>query len=66
MVLYYRSTALGEDRPVVIYAGKDKVRPALCVLAGKRQLIFHRAVREYVEFLDWGPRDVAHLIVHAG
>lgn len=24
MVLYYRSTALGEDRPVVIYAGKDK------------------------------------------
>lgn len=28
MVLYYRSTALGEDKPVVIYAGKDKVCPA--------------------------------------
>ena len=29
MVLFYSSNALGDDKPVVIYAGKDKVRISL-------------------------------------
>jgi hypothetical protein len=27
MVLFYSSNALGDELPVVIYAGKDKARP---------------------------------------